>query len=318
MISSPQPLPKRPMESVLSSFLNTTLPLPCRNLNTPTGSNRTPLTGKTGLTSHRERRERLTKAATIGKSSAPNSAHFGGSDGEEKPRSVSLTDSDRILEKGGRDGSCDSIDDSCKKRPLFDRGCHGNGIVTDTAVTVATRPESQLVTSEPFLTRMRRRLVNFLSSVSLLTRMILSVIRQCSQPFTQHTLHTLTLSQHHANPLSNTILSLATEASRRHCPELWVTDRSTQTAVLTLVGGAIDCFLTAELKEVVEKEEKWVRVLYRLRHMLWVDGRGELDRTPRDTLTQEEREERKKMAVTAFKKFLPSERVWFGCHVIVM
>jgi hypothetical protein len=139
-----------------------------------------------------------------------------------------------------------------------------------------------------------------------MVRSAISILRQCSLPLTYHTLDSLALSQQRTNPLSDALLSLGTEASQRHCRELWATDKSTQTALLTLAGGAIDRFLSHELHEVVEREESWMRVLYRLRHTLWVDGCRGLDHSPRETLTEEEREERKRQAVAAFKKFLPN------------
>jgi hypothetical protein len=305
-----EPLPKRPMESVLSAFLNTTLPLPCRRLNTLATQNRAPQTGQASspVITHRKRRERLVKASTLDDSSTRG---LGSEDGEEvKRRTSSLTDSERVLEKraGGSVGIDNENDDSCVEQPDSGKcvgNCHGNGVTADT-VTINTQLKSQAADTESFLAKTRRHLVHFVSSVVFVFRTIVTVVCQCSIPFTQHTLTSLTRSQQQTNPLSDVLLALGTEASGRHCPELWATDKSTQTALLTLVGGAIDRFLSEELQSVVKKEENWMRMLYRLRHVLWVEGCNDLDRSPRETLTEGEREERKKEAMAAFKKFLPN------------
>ena len=148
-------------------------------------------------------------------------------------------------------------------------------------------------------------LLHLYDIISRYVAMVITFLRLCSQPITPETLDTLTSAQQERDPLSNVLLSLGTEASKTHCKELWVTSHSTQLAVLTLLGGAIDRFLLHELYLVTEKEENWVRALYHLRHTLWVDGAKELVRSPREKLTEEEREERKRKAVESFKKFLP-------------
>ena len=306
------------MESVLSAFLNTTLPLPCRKLNALAPQNTAPTTTTTTTTrqpvaTHRKRRERLVKAATVceGSTQVPEEV-------AEKRRTSSLTDSERVWERRrtgvGGVGSDSENDDSCVKKPdprMFTGDCHGNGVTMDTVTTTTTT--QQLHTTESFLVKTKNHLVRFVSSVVLVSRTVIKIVRQCSLPFTQHTLDFLARSRQQTNPLSNVLLALGTEASKRHCIELWATDKSIQTAVLTLLGGAIDRFLTEELRSVVRKEDNWMRMLYRLRHVLWVEGSKELDRSPRETLTAGERDERKKEAIAAFRKFLPSE--WFG-HVI--
>ena len=260
------------------------------------------------------------KAATIGESHTHDCRSE--EEGEGRRRTVSLTDSDRVSARESTAAVSESVD-SCRRETFageFDSGCHGNGISLET-VTVPTQTQSRDPASESFLARAKSHLLRFCSLAVIVIRTAVSVIRQCSISFTQRTLTSLTRSQQQRNPLGDVLLALGTEASRRHCPELWVTDRSTQTAVLTLVGGAIDRFLSTELREVVMKEESWMRALYKLRHTLWVEGGRELDRTPRETLTEGEREERKKEAIAAFRKFLPSETghvTWVVCHVTVM
>ena len=307
----PQPLPKRPMESVLSAFLNTTLPLPCRQMNTLNQKNKTSLTSQTGsltgqtgspAVGHRERRERFVKAATIGE--VTTSDHKEGGGGGGKRRTSSLTDSERVLgRKAG--GSVNENNESCETQTetgKCDSDCYENGVNVDAVTTATPHPD----TPESLLTRISY-LTQFFSSATLVSRTAIAIVYRCSLPFTQQTLTSLSLDQQQTHPLSNTLLSLGTEASRRHCPELWVTDKSTQTGVLTLVGGAIDRFLSGELGSVVKKEQNWMRMLYRLRHNLWVEGCKELDRSPREKLTAGESEERKKAAIAAFRKFLPSE-----------
>ena len=280
-------------------------------MNTLPPKNRAPQTGQAGspVVTHRKRRERLVKASTLDEGSTRG---LGSEDGEEvKRRTSSLTDSERVLEKRAGDsvGIDNEDDDSCVTKPDSGKcvsNCHGNDVTVDT-VTIDTQLKSQAADTESFLAKTGRHLVRFVSSAVFVSRTIVTVVCQCSVPFTQHTLDSLTRSQQQTNPLSDVLLALGTEASRRHCPELWATDKSTQTALLTLVGGAIDRFLSEELHGVVKKEENWMRMLYRLRHVLWVEGSKDLDRSPRETLTEGEREERKKKAIAAFRKFLPSQ-----------
>lgn len=42
------------------------------------------------------------------------------------------------------------------------------------------------------------------------------------------------------SPLINRLLSLANEATRTTCPELWVTSEGTQLAILGLTGKTLD------------------------------------------------------------------------------
>ena len=315
----PQPLPKRSMESVLSSFLNTTLPLPCRNLHTTTTATGSRTSrSKTGQTSlsdsnstHSERRKPvLTKAATIGENPSNESSR---EEGEERRRTVSLSDNDRLLMRGA-DCNLPIETENKTENSCFFSGCHENGIASRkigqdgvNPVSTATHSSEEL----PFITKVKNRLALFVSSLLYFIRTAIPIVRRCSLPFTRDTLATLTRSQQRNNPLSDVLLALGTEASHRHCRELWATDGSTQTALLTLVGGAMDRFLSEELRIVMRKEGNWMRILYHLRHTLWVEGSKELDRSRRETLIEEEREERKRAAAMAFKKFLPSKSLPF-------
>ena len=170
-------------------------------------------------------------------------------------------------------------------------------------------------TDKNFFTRAKYHFHSIFSSLCYYLHAATAIVYHCSVPLSHTTLETLTKTQQTANPLSDTLLSLGTEASHNHCRELWVTDKSTQMAVLTLFGGGIDRYLMHELHAVVQKEQTWMRALYHLRHALWVDGSKELDRSPREKLNEWEREERKRLAANAFKKFLPSE---ISLHVTVV
>ena len=305
-----QPLPKRPMESVLSSYLNTTLPLPCRNLNTPTSQSNRTVTGKTGLPEDGGGRRKpvLTKAATIEENSS-NELYLAVDAGRR--RTVSLNDNDRELMRGADENLPIESETELDLRKMTDDSsdCHGNGINFDAmeTVTMATSQPQPQIDQPTTFTRIKNHICIIFSSLWYYIITAVAIVRQCSIPLTHNTLNTMIHTQQSRNPLSDVLLALATEASKRHCHELWVTDKSTQTAVLTLVGGGIDRYLSQELHVVMTKEDNWTRMLYNLRHTLWVDGSKELDRSPRDTLTEEKREERKKMAAKSFKKFLPSK-----------
>ena len=45
------------------------------------------------------------------------------------------------------------------------------------------------------------------------------------------------------SPLINRLLSLANEATRTTCPELWITSESTQLAILGLTGQTLDAMM---------------------------------------------------------------------------
>lgn len=235
--------------------------------------------------------------------------------GEQKRRTFS--DSDRPL-IGGAEGNLPLEDESesncvCADKTTPD-SCHGNYIhsqttnlenitKSDITVTTITSPQAP----PHILTRAKNYLLHLFSRTLHFIQTALDILHHCSQPFTPHTLETLHKQQRSDHPFTDTLLSLGTEASKRHCRELWATDKSTQMAIMTLLGGAIDRFLMKELHMVAEKEQNWMRALYNLRHTLWVEGSKELDRSPKEKLTEGEREDRKRQAVEALKKFLPSK-----------
>ena len=293
IVTPPQPLPTRPMECVLSSFLNTSLPLPCRKLNTETNAVAGFLVN--GGSRRGDRKPPLIKAATIGENSSNESSRDYSVEDNGRQRSVSLSESERAVMRGADNNIPTESESGINKCTTG----HLSGSFI--AMTTACQMEQN------FLARAKILLLYLFSSLWNCVHTLSSIVYQSSLPLSQRTLETLTKTQQAANPLSDILLSLGTEASRNHCTELWATDRSTQMAVLTLFGGGIDHFLTHELHIVVEKEQAWMRALYHLRHTLWVDGSKELDRSPRERLSEWEREERKREAASAFKKFLPSK-----------
>ena len=239
--------------------------------------------------------------------------------GDQKRRT--LSDSDRALTRGAEDNlplenesdyMC--VDETTPSQIDSRDSCHGNYVHSPTPTLENTsKSDITAATTTPpqapphFLTRVKYYLFFLTSRTLYLIRSAMDILHHCSLPFTPHTLETLHKQQHSEHPISDTLLSLGTEASKRHCRDLWATDKSTQIAILTLLGGAIDRFLMKELHMVAEKEQNWMRALYNLRHTLWVEGLKQLDRSPKEKLTEGEREDRKRQAVEAFKKFLPSE-----------
>ena len=310
IVIPPQPLPPRPMESVLSSFLNTSLPLPCRKLNTETNA----VAGLPikGSSRHSDRKPPLIKAATIGENSSNESSKDCSVEDNGRRRTASLSESERAVTRGANNNIL-TESESGVNSVIAMRGCDTKlwkgtrGNTNSIAMTTACQTEQNI------LTRAKSHLFHIFSLVWKCVHIATAIVYQCSLPLSQKTLDTLTKTQQSANPLSDVLLSLGTEASRSHCQELWVTDKSTQMAVLTLFGGGIDRFLMHELHIVARKEQTWMRALYNLRHTLWVDGSKELDRGPREKPTEWEREERKRQAASAFKKFLPSETMHASC-----
>lgn len=308
------------MESVLSSYLNTSLPLPCRKLNSATSLSST-ATSKTGLpatkngSSHRDRKPVLVKAATVEESGS--GMNF--TEDNEKRRTLSLSDYDERSLMGGADDNLSAeseIDCGMHKLAAAQAdscgGCHRNDVSCPTDLQNGTSDTTTISPTSPrpnkrFLTRAKNHFLRLASIIIYCIQSSITIIRQCSHPLTHHTLETLTKTQRSDNPLSDILLSLGAEVSTRHLKEVWVMDKSSQLAILTLFGGAIDRYLMQELHTVLEKEQNWMRALYHLRHTLWVGGSKELDRSSKEKLTDKEREDRKKEAINAFKKFLPSE-----------
>ena len=152
-------------------------------------------------------------------------------------------------------------------------------------------------------------LCKFLSS-RLLTKaleifsFLIYIIRQSMNPLSPQAFIKLAKEREQSMPLSNVLLSLGSEASKKNCPQLWACNEGTQIAILSLVGGGMERFLWKELHEVVYSDENWTRALYHLRHTLWPGGK--LKTSMRDEQSEEKRTDLKKKAAESFKKFLPS------------
>ncbi len=114
--------------------------------------------------------------------------------------------------------------------------------------------------------------------------------------------HALIKAKEKCSPLANTLFGLGSEASIRHCPELWACCQDTQLALLVLAGGGVEKFLWKELEELIFEETNWLRCLYSLRHTLWPEG--VLSKFP--GREKDIDGEAKKKARDAIKKFLPS------------
>ena len=130
---------------------------------------------------------------------------------------------------------------------------------------------------------------------------IVQMVWQSLKPITPETYLKLAKEQKLRTPLSNVLLSLASEASKKHCPQLWACSDSSQTAILSLAGGGMEHFLWKELHSVVYNEESWARALYHLRHTLWPEGKLKTS-----IGTKPNEKEMKRKAAEAFRKFLPS------------
>lgn len=125
-------------------------------------------------------------------------------------------------------------------------------------------------------------------------------------------------------PLFNQLMSLANDATSTTVSELWITNTTTQLALINILGKPIDDFLwkvcdlllaivssffqffNQELLDVVSDDTMWARVLYNLRHTLWPKGR--LREAGRHyVLTESEKRQLRNNAVTEIKAFLPGE-----------
>ena len=138
-----------------------------------------------------------------------------------------------------------------------------------------------------------------------LASLVSYIVRRGRDPITQHSTLTIAREQEKRVPLTSALLSLGTEASSKHCPELWACSEDIQLALLVMVGGASERYLWKELKEVVYTEENWARALYHLRHTLWPGG--EVMKGSKSTVSEKERLKMKQKAAEAIKKFLPSK-----------
>ena len=163
-----------------------------------------------------------------------------------------------------------------------------------------------------FMVRLLKLWKSLVFYLTLLYHMVLKGLH----PLTQDTTSALAKEHSQKIPLTNSLLALGSEASRRHCPEMWACHERTQLALLVLVGGGIERYMWKELKEVVYSEENWSRALYHLRHTLWPGGK--FMKGSGQKPTEEQRREMRRQAVAAIKKFLPSEFILIksmACYV---
>ncbi len=153
--------------------------------------------------------------------------------------------------------------------------------------------------------KIKRSILLVMMYVVRLVYLVRYIVRRGLDPITQHSTLTIAKEQEQRIPLTNALLSLGTEASSKHCPELWACSEDTQLALLVAVGGASERYLWKELKEVVYAEENWARALYHLRHTLWPGG--EIMKASKRVLSEKERLKKKQEAAEAIKGFLPSK-----------
>lgn len=151
----------------------------------------------------------------------------------------------------------------------------------------------------------------FMTHVVKLVSLVIYIVRRGLEPITQQSTLTIAKEQEKRVPLTNTLFSLGTEASSKHCSELWACGEDTQLSLLVLVGGASERYLWKELKDVVHTEENWSRALFNLKHTLFPDG--QVRKSSKGKPSEEERRKLKRDAADAIKKFLPSKEhcaVW--------
>jgi hypothetical protein len=153
--------------------------------------------------------------------------------------------------------------------------------------------------------KIKRSILLVMMYIVRLVSLVRYIVRRGLDPITQHSTLTIAKEQEQRVPLTNALLSLGTEASSKHCPELWACSEDTQLALLVAVGGASERYLWKELKEVVYAEENWARALYHLRHTLWPGG--EIMKASKRVLSEKERLKKKQEAAEAIKGFLPSK-----------
>ncbi len=180
--------------------------------------------------------------------------------------------------------------------------------VHDTQVSASVSQSTSLAKVKQITSLVTSRVKRYLSQLVSLTLELLLLVQNIIQkglsPLTHSTTISLAQEQKQKVPLSNALLVLGSEVSKKHCREVWACGENTQLAVLVLVGGGMERFLWKELKEVVYSEQNWARALYHLRHTLW--PRGKLMESSKKNLSEQERTELKNQAADAIKMFLPS------------
>lgn len=151
---------------------------------------------------------------------------------------------------------------------------------------------------------LKARLLSFFRSFFLYLSLLCKMVLKAATPVTNEVSSNLAKEHIRRIPLSNAILALASEASRRHCPELWACHANTQLALLVLVGGGMERYMWKELKELMNSSENWSRGLYHLRHTLWPEGK--FMSGPSSSPTEAQRKETRREAAAVIKQFLPS------------
>ena len=174
--------------------------------------------------------------------------------------------------------------------------------------------KTHLQSGDRFVTmkmKIKRLILMAMIYIARLASLISYIVRRGLDPITQHSTLTVAREQVKRVPLTNALLSLGTEASSKHCPELWACSEDIQLALLVMVGGASERYLWKELKEVLYADENWARALYHLRHTLWPGG--EVMKASNHVPSEKERIKMKQEAAEAIKKFLPSKKWMFFC-----
>lgn len=370
-----QPIPKRPIEAVLSGYLNTHLPLPCCSFHS-IHSIRTkrqkvshqqhqlldPLPHPSSFSSHAQSRvfgssalepnlanasptQSFGSAVSTAEDSAEIPTATGGSVGANPPTTVGesslqaatsaeTTAPDLRNSSGEKTQTTgividDSIGDSDEQS--LTGSSQATKVVGSSDVEVKTSSSSirlrgknvrkvsrgkmptkvaRVQSDDNFLAlkmKIKRSILLVMMHIARIASFVWYIIRRGLDPITQHTTLTIAKEQEQRIPLTNALLSLGTEASSKHCPELWACSEDIQLALLVVVGGASERYLWKELKEVVYAEENWARALYHLRHTLWPGG--EVMKASNRVLGEKERLKMKQEAAEAIKTFLPSKLV---------
>ena len=384
MFLSLQPVPKRPLLSVLSSYLNTHLPLPCllnsphlvrkrmEKVHTPSLS---PSSSPTKLDEHDGRKPTLKNTVSSLPKRDRGSTYSLASSGQNSLASASSTNrslsfhgefdslhrvdqSERattaIVEPSGlhqgadldtgnmdtaalysADGAESAVSShSSRPKSAFqqeeeegytigsvtssmtsqtvapDHGRHTPNISTGDVHSL-TRPitpirnSSQVQGAAETVPRLQSLFYKFLFYAHHFITWLILIIQKGIEPRSKLNVHALIKAEKVRSPLTNALFCLGSEASMRHCPQLWACSQDTQLSLLVLVGGGMERYLWKELELVVCNEVNWTRALYSLRHTLWPGG--VFIKTNKKKHTEEELEQLKRKAADSFKKFLPSE-----------
>ncbi len=152
---------------------------------------------------------------------------------------------------------------------------------------------------------LKARLSSFFHSFVFYLYLLYQMVLQGASLVTNEVSSSLAEEHIQRIPLSNAILALASEVSRRHCSELWACHANIQLSLLVLVGGGMERYLWKELKELLYSSENWSRGLYHLRHTLWPQGifMSGSSSSP----TEAQKKEAQREAAAAIKQFLPSK-----------